>query len=86
MGVGRSCAIGVDKDLLSLTSPAAGGGGPKLEMLPATSRTSGWGRTAHISKSQSRNELLLVLLGSPGVKCPQIQLEAVVDFCGVLII
>ena len=68
-------------------SPTSGAGGePTLERVLATSGTSGWGRTARVSKSPSQNELPLVLLGRPMVKCPQIQLEAMVDFCGLPIL
>lgn len=57
-------ATGVDKAPLPLTSLVAGGE-LKLERLLATSGSSGWGRTIHISKSQSQNELPRSCLGIP---------------------
>ena len=75
-------AVGVNEDSLPFTSPVAGGK-PEWDILPATPGTSGWGRNFPFSKAQSRNELPRSRLKSGG---PQIQLAAVVAFCGVRII
>lgn len=81
-------AVGVNEDSLPFTSPVAGGkrpvgSGGKRDILPATPGTSGWGRNFPFSEAQSRNELPRSRLKSGG---PQIQLAAVVAFCGVRII